>query len=309
MNEIQSYQEICPREEGNGFICAPNAKYEDGSCITVGILKNMVETYNEEYPNNSINIDDSLEILNGHKFKQELVKQLENRLGSDQLKWIKEPFVNKMENIRKLKLKQYTFKPDGPQSKFEWLNQLHIDDVMKQYELKYPDFLFLGSVPIDFYEINYNDIAEIDIKKDLIDKGRTKIAMIINLDTSKQPGSHWVSLYAHYDVNKHNDINNDPPKILIYFYDSYGMKPAKRIRKYMRLLARVAEKLNIKYIDLSYTKRQHQEENSECGMYSLNFILRLLNGETFQEIESKRVPDAVVNECRTSYFKIKKMKN
>ena len=33
-----------------------------------------------------------------------------------------------------------TFRPDGPNGRFEWLNTIHIDDTMKQYENKHPDF-------------------------------------------------------------------------------------------------------------------------------------------------------------------------
>jgi len=303
MTEIDSYNDICPRTGGQEDLCAPNSKYENGTCITTGVLKNMVEAYNLTNPDDPIELDDSLEILNKGKFRESIVAEFEKKLGKNQLDWMKKPFINKMEEIKRLKLKKYTFKPEGPHGKFEWLNQLHIDDVMKQYELKYNDFIFLGSVPVDFYEINYNEIADISIKKDLIDKGKMKIAMIINLDTHDKPGSHWVSLYGHYD------LNNNPKKILIYYYDSYGIKPTKRIRRYMRKLAQIAKDLDIEYIDLNYTKRQHQEEDSECGVYSLNFILRLLNGETFKQIESKRVPDKVVNECRLTYFKIPKNKN
>jgi len=299
MNEVHSYNDICPRTGGKEDLCAPNSKYENGTCITTGVLKNMVEAHNLTNPNDIIQLDDSLEILDKGKFRGNIVLEFEKRYGTNQLEWIKKPFISHMEDIKRLKLKKYTFKPDGPQGKFEWLNQLHIDNVMNQYELKYNDFIFLGSVPVDFYEINYNDIAEISIKEDLIDKGKKKIAMIINLDTHDKPGSHWVSLYSFFDVD------SNPKKILIYYYDSYGIKPTKRIRKYMRKLAQIAKDLQIEYIDLNYTKRQHQEEDSECGVYSLNFILRLLNGETFQQIESKRVPDKVVNECRSTYFKTK----
>ena len=47
---------------------------------------------------------------------------------------------------------------------------------------------------------------------------------------------------------------------------------------------------------------KHQQGNSECGVYSINFILRLLKGKSFDHITSKRLSDEKVNKCRNVYF-------
>ena len=39
-----------------------------------------------------------------------------------------------MSNHTQTQLTKYTFRPDGPNGKFEWLNTYNINDVMKQYE-------------------------------------------------------------------------------------------------------------------------------------------------------------------------------
>ena len=41
---------------------------------------------------------------------------------------------------------------------------------------------------------------------------------------------------------------------------------------------------------------QHQNKNTECGIYSISFILRLLNGETFDDINNNRVDDDNVHD-------------
>ena len=46
--------------------------------------------------------------------------------------------------------------------------------------------------------------------------------MVINLDTHDMDGSHWVALYADLLKNK------------IYFFDSFGKKPGKRLTKTVR---------------------------------------------------------------------------
>ena len=56
---------------------------------------------------------------------------------------------------------------------------------------------------------------------------------------------------------------------------------------------------------ISYNKIRHQFKNSECGVYSVNFILRLLKGELFDNICSNITTDDQVNECRKVYFRFK----
>jgi hypothetical protein len=55
--------------------------------------------------------------------------------------------------------------------------------------------------------------------------------------------------------------------------------------------------------DVRYNKKQHQFKNSECGVYSINFIIRLLKGETFNEITENITKDDEMNNCRNVYFR------
>jgi hypothetical protein len=58
-----------------------------------------------------------------------------------------------------------------------------------------------------------------------------------------------------------------------------------------------------KLMDIKYNKTRHQYKNSECGVYSVNFILRLLKGETFDHICNNITTDDAVNECRKKYYR------
>ena len=55
-------------------------------------------------------------------------------------------------------------------------------------------------------------------------------------------------------------------------------------------------------IRMDHNKTRYQYGNSECGVYSLNFILRMLRGDSFQSIMEERISDTSVNECRKEYF-------
>jgi hypothetical protein len=290
--------------------CAPTKNYSDGSCFTLEDLKKISIAFNIHLDNgkvkgSKINITDN---------KKKLLKQLTKNLDKckDQICWLKQDFINEMNDKYILN----TFRPDGPEGKFEWLNTLHINDVMSQYEDKYNDFKFFGAVPIDFDDLPFVGIREINYD-DLYNSGTKKIGFVFNLDEHWQSGSHWVALFGDLDKNQ------------IYFFDSYGLRPEKRIRKLVERISkwcyskdfcksecselnlsdsymnkdyknRIESKLNVEY-----NHNRHQYKNSECGVYSLNFILRLLNGESFKNITENGLLDGDVNLCRDVYFKFK----
>ena len=70
-----------------------------------------------------------------------------------------------------------------------------------------------------------------------------------------------------------------------------------RIKDYL-----ITSGFNESSIDLRHNTTPHQRGNSECGVYSINFILRLLKGKNFDHITRKRLDDKKVNKCRNVYF-------
>ena len=255
--------------------CCPTVKKTDGSCISFDILRIMVQHYNNK-KNDKINILST---------KNEIVKEFEKKFGDKHSEWVKNSVFKDLPDKIKDTLENFTFRHDGPQGKFSWLSTVDLDKVLSQYELKYPDFKFLGAVPIDFNELSNLKINSVNFDE-LQKKDINRFGVIFNLDEHYKNGSHWVSLFF--------DLKNKQ----VYFSDSVGIKPEKRIQKYM-------DKINT-YLnnntDCQYNTMKHQMGDSECGVYSINFILRLLKGERFKEITSKRLSDEKVNKCRNIYF-------
>lgn len=269
--------------------CAPGTEFTDGSCISVDVLKEMALAYNKEYPDKVVNLDMKMDTLHPGTFKRHLVKEFSERLSDiceEQTCWVKQKFTKKMKQAMKEELERATFRPKGPKGKFTWLNTVNINEVMSQYENKFPDFKFLGAVPIDFDSLPHLNIRDMD-KSTLLRQGKSKIGIVFNLDEHWQPGSHWVSMYA--DFNKKE----------VYFFDSYGVRPEKRIRNLMdRLSKSMGDDAKI-----AYNEKRHQRKNSECGVYSMNFIIRSLNGENFEDITENIVDDDKINKCRSIYFR------
>ena len=292
--------------------CAPSKELKSGTCYTIEQLREIANAFNQNHKEDNIEYDEN---TSKKRLLYNIIRKItKNSQCDNQICWLKQNFMKKNVDVDMLK---NTFRPKGPsnQGNFKWLSNFDIQSVMKQYEFKYPDFKFLGAVPVDFEDVNYNNLGNIDFE-DLYNN-KPKIGLIINLDRHDQSGSHWVSLF----VNLKN--------YEIYFSDSGGSEPTSYIKKFIRKIANFCNKkynsLNdnddvssicsdIKFMNrdkknkyeelfpIRYNKNTIQNGSSECGVFSLNFILRLLNGETFDEYINNAPNDSEVNKCRNIYF-------
>jgi len=276
-------------------VCAPNIEDINNSCIDLKTLIMMVKAYNKYVIENNMKekiilLRQDLEIRDPTKYKKYIVDNFTERFGdkcTNQRCWTKQEFMKYLDKTITDVLENETFAPNGPQGKFEWLNSLHINDTLNQFMNIYPEFMFFGAVPLDFEKIS--DIGKIDFDE-LKKIGKTKIGMIINLDTHDKDGSHWVSLFA--DIEKGG----------VYFFDSVGKPPKKEIAFFMNKIAEYCEKSGIQNVRIEYNDEQNQYGNSECGVYSISFILRMLKFNSFEEIIKHPVSDDLVNVCRPFYF-------
>ena len=287
--------------------CAPSITFSEGSCFSLKELLYIAKSYNNHLKNQKVTDIKRYIIVSDSKI--DLISELSKKIkecDSDQLCWLK--WASK-------DTEKQTFRPKGPTIKSQWLSTTDINNILDQYEHKYDGFLSLGAVPVDFWKLNLLSSKKNFNLDEMCKDGINKLGMVINLDEHWQSGSHWVALFANLKDNK------------IYFSDSYGIKPTKRIIDFIKTISVWCHKRNIlnsndnnldtesiflssepnKYeqiMDIRYNKTRHQRGNSECGVYSVNFILRLLKGDTFDEIISKRIPDSFVqDECRKIYFR------
>lgn len=175
----------------------------------------------------------------------------------------------------------------------KWLNSLDIMNVMNQYEDAFPEFEFMGPFPIDFaapdpYKKDgkclIQEMCEIKTITALAN-GTKYIGIIYNLDPHFKGGSHWVGMFI-----------NLVKKETIYF-DSYGMEPPKQIQKFMKWLTTQDSEMKLKYIG-----RRFQYQNSECGMYSMYFIIMMLSGYDPTKFSRLVPPDAFMLELRSWLF-------
>jgi len=285
------------------FQCNPALHRRDGeTCLPHSALQRLTRAWNKTHPRNKISVRKTRK--NGKQAAgensvsnaglwNELRKNMKNHYKCD----TEFCAVKKLPGISdkdKRELKAY-FKPEKPKKwdskPTEWLDSYNIEDVMKQYEAAYPNFDFIGPVPIDFDakdEASWgkcivNELCRLDLRESAA-KGKTKIGIIFNLDPHDEPGSHWICAFI------------DLEKSAAYYYDSYGYKPPEEI---VRLLKRCKDQgiKNIYYNDI-----RHQRKTSECGTFCLLVIICLLNGKEFQDICKTMVNDDEVNRIRDVLF-------
>ena len=181
----------------------------------------------------------------------------------------------------------------------EWLDNQQSASVMKQYEEAYPWFRFMGALPIDFSAPDpyvqdktqtrclHPDMCSLDLHK-VYKEGVRGIGIVFNLDPHFKGGSHWVGLYI--------DIH-DIERPAVSFSDSYGFKPPRLIARFMRAL-----RLQTPQATLGYNARRFQFSDTECGMYSMYFIICMIQGIPFKAFCKDSVPDRFMLALRAVLF-------
>lgn len=181
----------------------------------------------------------------------------------------------------------------------EWLSSEDIDAVEKNYAELFPNYYYVGTVPMDFDlkdETRKCIVSTLCSMKlpELYAKGYRRIGIVINTDPHDGPGQHWVAVYA--------DLRPELEYPRITYFDSYAMVPEPEIKT---LMTRWKEqwdttKKHPNELRLTFNKTRHQYKDSECGMYCLYYHYACLMNIPMGE----RMPDDVVNTFRNLLFRM-----
>lgn len=292
--------------------CAPNISKEDlvsiddhYTCFTKSELISIINAFNDYIINHTlcdklvngtticIPVGNLITITSNDSIKElwyKIYKKLKPMCTYESC-WVNINFLNKIKDTKlRHKLRYLTFKPKFYGNRTKWLNTYDIDYVMQQYEKAHHDFLYIGTKPCDFYtftNLNYNNICNTN-----------KVGIIFNLDKSDQPGSHWTSLFI-------DNTNRN-----VYYFDSTGANPNKYIRHFIKNYPKeyithcnnvVHSTLSTKLVFTIYiNKKVHQKENTECGVYSIYFLIKKIKTE--DPINNKRITDKNMRDFRKYIF-------
>lgn len=275
-----------PKKTVRGKFCSPLAESSGGgSCYTRSQLLHMIDAYNNKYSTSK-----QIKHYKGNT-KEQLWAALDERMTQCNNEWCWLDYID---------VDAYSaFRPKRPVGKCSWLSTTDIKEVLKQYEAVYPEFVFLGPVPLDFCALANNEVCKINIKSSLR-KGITKIGIVFNTDPTNLPGKHWISMFL--------DISGPTSEHELSYFDSYGKGPLlPEIKTFIENLQTQNPFLKLKLNcndEMCTHAIQHQQNNTECGVYSINFIVSRLTGESWEDITNgNRRTDKQMIELRKYYFR------
>lgn len=281
----------------NKYSCAPG-KYDadNNTCFSMNELTELCIAYNKHASTNMLGRPSAkskyaLIKINGNKRDMliNLHNRFENICNGDDYCITKQDFMNALVKEMRNTITENTFRTTGPEKSNEWLDNVQITKIMKQYEAQYPTFFFVEAVPLDCDVLPFCSLHKFNFKKQM-DRGIDTIGIVYNLDKYGKGGSHWVALYINMKTAE------------IYYCDSTGNPPLDNILNMINAFKSFSETVLKKQPIYKYNKKRYQMDSSECGIYSCNFIIRKLQGEKFEDIIKDSLAFKDINSCRNAYF-------
>ena len=274
--------------------CSPKEKSKKNnfSCYTNESLYKLKDLWNKKHKDKLIFTNDP------KKIHSQLTYYLNNVCKTEAC-WLKQK-NDFGDNISKDIIDSFAPKipEEWKKNPNEWLSSIDIDNVMGQYEKAYKCFQFIGPSPIDFdkkkskNECVWNELCKFNLTNQ-IKKGKNKIGIIFNTDPHNKGGSQWISLFINIK------------KGTIFFFDSVGTEQSEEIKIFVDRIKKQGHKLNPK-INFKFETnkgKEHQQGNTECGIYSLFFIIHMLQDKTSEEFyKTHTLTDKDVQHYRKIYF-------
>jgi hypothetical protein len=287
------------KQKQNQFIslkCSPENTKENGTkkhftCYTDSDLFRMKEIWNARHPDKPITTNNTEEIW------LHLKNFFINSCNKESC------WINKLVKGTKFEKElSDSFAPESPnnwkKNPNQWLSSTDILDVMSQYEKAYKCFDFLGPSPIDYDthkiygECVWEELCHFSLQ-DMIKRGKFKIGICFNLDPHYKPGSHWVSMFINIK------------KGTIFYFDSAGETIPPQIKKFADTVIEQGHHLS-KPINFKFDQNhpvEHQYGDTECGVYTLFFIVHMLEDKvTAQYLKTHILSDKYMEKFRKVYF-------
>ena len=274
--------------------CSPGETDVNNSCLDSDLILKIATILNESNSDKYSQIDTSQNPENIHGDVCIKISEISN--CSSEECWLK--IKNLMENLGSDRPKfSKMFKPKMPKTWLkdynEWLGTDDIEKCLNQHVDADKNFYFYGAVPMDFNKCSVSNLCSFDLNKHLTDN-KNKIGIVFNTDPSTKGGKHWISMYI--DLGGYN--LNEPS---IYYFDSYGKKPSKHVQRLINKIKKQGEKNNMNILYF-FNDHPYQKYDSQCGMYSIHFIKKMLEGLSFDEYLNSKLTDRQMSQLRSEYF-------
>ena len=287
----KQYKQDKYKQEFKKLNCSPENKEKEYTCYSDSDLNKLKEMLNIRHPDQPIKTSNPKQIW-------ETLKEYYASVCNKETCWVRQMTKNTKMEQELLD----AFAPESPKewnkNPNEWLSSIDILKVMNQYEKKYKCFDFIGPSPIDYDthklygECVWEELCHFNLKEQ-IQKGHTKVGVIFNLDPHYKGGSHWVSLFINIK------------KKTIFYFDSAGETIPEQIKKFVDSVIVQGHKLSTP-INFKFDQNnpvEHQYGNTECGVYSIFFIIHMLEDKiTGHYLKTHILKDEYMQQFRHIFY-------
>jgi hypothetical protein len=211
------------------------------------------------------------------------------------------------------------FKEKGPRHSLGLLSNFNIDGTMRRWARKF-DFFFPCPFAMMDFDSNGDLFGSLDVADVLsgrleadLGEGRRRgrphsaLGCVLNTDTSRGPGKHWVAVF----------VDCRAPPWSVEYFNSAGNPPSRAVTGWMErtrvrlggLWAREAPAgggAGPPPLSVAVTRVDHQQSQTECGLYALFYIRRRLEGTPYSFFFEQLVPDAAMTKFREHIFRSEK---
>jgi hypothetical protein len=278
-----------PKDESNPDV----NETKDFSCYSSKSLEKLKLLWNKRHPDQKIEDTDPRAIWTA-------LKNNMSNVCHQEACWLRQNFASAGMDKEML---HYTFAPQAPKEWKkdirEWLSSIDIANSLKQYEHAVPSFAFIGPSPVDFDKVLddgkcvWDELCNFDIMKH-VKNGKQKIGIVFNTDPHDEPGEHWVSMFI------------DVRAKVVFFFDSTGDRPQRRIRAFMKKVCEQGEANGIAFKEY-INDVAHQKNDSECGVFAIFMIIHMLIGKmTVHDFldKKKKLTDKYMQRFRRKFFNV-----
>jgi len=189
------------------------------------------------------------------------------------------------------------FKPTGPRDNNNWFSNVDIDSVLEQIQKKYKSkhFLHITFQMIDF-ENTKSEFATLNWCKECEENKYRTFGSVFNTDTSNGRGKHWFAMFGSF-------LDTDDIFTIEYF-NSSGELPPDQISAWVGRVKHEWQPNFKKPIkEIVVTRIVNQQDDWNCGSYSLYYIISRLDGTPYQHFKNNAIGDDNMQEFRKFLFR------
>lgn len=259
-----------------------STKIGQKSCFKLAELECMVQAWNALEPKSKIELD--MREQDADALWDELYDKLKNR---DERRWLENTaFMDQVEatcpqlanTIKYLALRPFFF---GSMDDL-WLAQKDINHCLVQLLYCFrkcvsPTLQYLGAQPVDYF-IRHPEHVKIPFDEDW--------GIVLNTATQQEGGEHWVALFHARDT------------FTLEYFDSNGELPSPRVHKILTTLK--SKNKYLKTVRLS--EKEHQEDEYNCGVYTILFLFLRYIQVPFEKIEAEKMGFSHITQFRDLLF-------